>query len=89
MKSMFEENEGKMVIDCYLANCDMEGYEVALANAVTKEEWYLNSNFKYKWHKNVIHIIDGEFNIKIKVDKVIEDMCGYVIQFGNYMMRCC
>jgi len=87
MKSIF--TEGKMVVNCYLANSNMEGYEIALVNTATKEERYLNSGFKYKWHKNIIHIIDGEFNIRIKVDKVIEDMCGYVIQFGDWIMRCC
>lgn len=89
MKSIFKENEGKLIVNCYLANCNMEGYELALTNTVTKEEKYLNSNFKYKWHKNVIHIKDGEFNIRIKVDKVIEEMCGYVIQFGDWVIRCC
>lgn len=89
MKSIFKENEGKLIVNCYLANSNMEGYELVLTNTITKEEKYLNSDFKYKWYKNVIHIIDGEFNIKIKVDKVIEDMCGYVIQFGDWIMRCC
>lgn len=82
---MFKGSEGKMVVDCFLANCNIERSNVILYSDETGEI-KLNLNFQYKWLGNEIHIKDKEFEINIEVNEVWDD--DDYIGFGDWVLGC-